>query len=53
MSWVFILAMNGYAIEVDRFATERECLEKTITYRKAFKQSGTRALVWCEHKPQA
>lgn len=50
MTWVFLLFMNGYTIEVDRFSTQAACLEKVRLYNAAARQSGARYQVWCEQK---
>lgn len=51
MTWVFVLFMNSYAIEVDRFSTRAACEDKVRQYNAAAQQSGSRYLVWCEARP--
>ena len=53
MSWVFVMFMNGWKIDVDHFATYAECTDKVRMYNAAARQSGSSFLVWCEHRPRA
>lgn len=40
--------MNGWPIEVDRFATMAECQEKVSLYNRAARQADGQFKVWCE-----
>lgn len=53
MSWVFMMFMNGYMQDMDRFPTREACEDAVQIYNRAFKQSKTPALVWCTYRPQA
>ena len=53
MSWVFVMFMNGYVQDMDRFNTRDACLDAVEIYNRAFKISKTPAKVWCEFRPQA
>ena len=53
MSWVFVMFLNGFKIDVDHFATYGQCTEKVRVYNAAARQSGSGYLVWCEHRPRA
>jgi len=53
MIYIFVLFMNGYAIDVDSFTNNSLCQDKVRMYQNAFKQSESKALVWCEQRPRA
>ena len=53
MSWIFVMFMNGYMIDVDQFRTRAECEDKVRTYNRAAQQAKSTFLVWCEHRPRA
>ena len=53
MSWVFVMFMNGWKIDVDTFATRQACEDKVRLYNAAAQQADGRYLVWCEHRPRA
>lgn len=53
MSWVFVMFMNGYIQDMDRFNTRDSCEDAVLTYNRAFRQTKTPAKVWCEFRPQA
>jgi len=53
MSWVFVLFMNGWPVDVDRFKSYQECQDKVRMYNAAAKQAKGTFLVWCEYRPQA
>lgn len=53
MTWIFVMFMNGWKIDVDHFSTRADCDDKVRMYNAAFKQSQTPALVWCEYRPRA
>ena len=53
MTWVFVLFMNGWPVDVEKFATQQACEDKVRLYTTAFRNAESRALVWCEHRPQA
>lgn len=53
MAWIFVLFMNGWAIDVDTFVTQAQCEDKVRIYNAAARQSGSRYLVWCEARPRA
>lgn len=50
MSWIFVLLLNGQAIDVETFSSRAACQDKVRMYNAAFKQSGTNGQVWCEHR---
>lgn len=52
MSWVFVMFMNGWKIDVDHFSTYAECVDRVRMYNAASRQSGSIFLVWCEHRPR-
>jgi hypothetical protein len=52
MNWIFVMFMNGWKIDVDHFVSRSECEEKVRLYQAAGKQTDTRYLVWCEHRPR-
>lgn len=52
MTWIFVLFMNGWKIEVDQFSNHTECLDKVRIYNAAAKQSGSTYQVWCEQRPR-
>ena len=53
MTWVFVMFMNGFKIDVDHFHTYGECTDKVRMYTAAAQLSGGGFLVWCEHRPRA
>lgn len=53
MSWIFVMFLNGWKIDVDHFATRQDCEDKVRMYNAAFRQSQTKGLVWCEYRPRA
>jgi hypothetical protein len=53
MTWIFMLFMHGYIIEVDSFISRQTCLDKVRQYNRAAEQSGSIFLVWCESRPRA
>ena len=52
MTWIFVMFMNGWKIDVDHFATRLECEDKVRIYNAASRQSGSGFLVWCEYRPR-
>lgn len=52
MSWIFIMFMNGFKIDVDSFGTRPECEDAVRIYNAAALQSQSRFLVWCEYRPR-
>lgn len=53
MSWIFVMFMHGWKIDVDHFDTWQACQDKVRLYNAAAQQSHGRFLVWCEHRPRA
>jgi hypothetical protein len=53
MTWIFVLFMNGWPVEVDRFSSRSLCEDKVRQYNAAARQSGSSFLVWCEARPRA
>lgn len=51
MEWVFVMFMNGWMIDVDRFGTHTACEDKVRMYRAAGDQAGGQFKVWCEQRP--
>jgi len=52
MTWIFVMFMNGWKIDVDAFPTRHECEDKVRIYNAASRQSGSGFLVWCEYRPR-
>lgn len=53
MEWIFVMFLNGWTVEVDRFATRAQCEDKVRLYNAAARQSGSRYVVWCESRPRS
>jgi hypothetical protein len=53
MTWIFVMFLNGWTIDVDSFAIQSMCEEKVRQYNAAAKQSGSQYLVWCTARPRA
>jgi hypothetical protein len=53
MTWIFVLFMNGWPVEVDQFPSRSLCEDKVRQYNAAARQSGSNYLVWCEARPRA
>jgi hypothetical protein len=53
MTWIFVMFMNGFKIDVDSFSTRQACEDKVRIYNAAAGQAGSAYLVWCEHRPRA
>lgn len=52
IEYILVLFMNGWPVEVDRFAKEEECVDKMKTFERALKQAKSEARVWCETRPR-
>lgn len=50
IDYVFIIFVNGWPMDVDRFKTIKECNEKVAIYMRAQKQSNAQYKVWCERR---
>jgi len=48
-----VLFMNGWPVDVDRFATRQACEDKVRVYNQAARQSNSAYLVWCEYRSQS
>jgi hypothetical protein len=53
MTWIFVMFLNGWTIDVDSFVTRTMCEDKVRQYNAAARQSDGRFLVWCEARPRA
>lgn len=53
MEWIFVMFLNGFMVDVDRFNTRQECENKVAIYNRAGRQASGQFLVWCDRRPQA
>lgn len=53
MTWIFVMFMNGWIIDVDTFVSQAQCEDKVRLYTAAARQSGSTFKVWCEARPRA
>jgi hypothetical protein len=48
--WVFMMFLNGWIVEVDKFSTHDACQDKVRIFNLATKQANSPLMVWCEQK---